>query len=235
MWSGPRNLSTALMRSFENREDTEVWDEPFYAYYLKKTKKKHPLSDEIINKYETDLNKIINSVIKYRDNIFFQKHMSQHMIKDIPINWIKTGINCFLIRNPKDVIVSYIKKNNLNESNDLGYPMQLMLLNFLIENNKKIIVIDADDLSKQPEKTLKNLCKKINISFSLKMLNWPKGSRKSDGLWGKVWYKNVESSTNFKKNIKNESKIPMKYLDIYNECLEIYKKLKVYNINNEKT
>ena len=234
MWSGPRNLSTALLRSFENRNDTIVLDEPFYAYYLKETKKNHPLTDEIINTYETNLDKIINLVIKNRDYIFFQKHMSQHMIKKIPLNWIKSGINCFLIRNPKDVLISYIKKNNLNESKDLGFPSQLKILNFLKKHNEKIIVIDAEDLSNKPEETLKKLCDKINISFSLKMLNWPKGARNSDGLWGKVWYENVKSSSSFQKIIKKESKIPSQYLNIYNECLEIYNKLKIYNIDNEK-
>ena len=101
MWSGPRNQSTALMRSFENREDTKVWDEPFYAYYLKETKKNHPLANEIINKYETNLDKIIDLVTAEKDFIYFQKHMSHHIIKKIPINWITKGNNCFLIRHPK--------------------------------------------------------------------------------------------------------------------------------------
>ena len=138
MWSGPRNLSTALMRSFENREDTKVWDEPFYAYYLKETKKNHPLANEIINKYETNLDKIIDLVTAEKDFIYFQKHMSHHIIKKIPINWITKGINCFLIRHPKEVLLSYIQKNDLIDSNDLGYPAQLRLFNYIKTSNKKI-------------------------------------------------------------------------------------------------
>ena len=233
MWSGPRNLSTALMRSFENREDTKVWDEPFYAYYLKETKKDHPLANEIINKYETNLEKIIDLVTAEKDFIYFQKHMSHHIIKKIPINWITKGINCFLIRHPKEVLLSYIQKNDLIDSNDLGYPAQLRLFNYVKTSNKKILVIDAKDLSEKPEIILKKICKKINIPFTEKMLNWPKGRRDSDGIWEKIWYKNVKSSTSFNKILNKEYEIPKKYNHIYNECLKIYDQLKIYNIINE--
>ena len=233
MWSGPRNLSTALMRSFENREDTKVWDEPFYAYYLKETKKNHPLANEIINKYETNLDKIIDLVTAEKDFIYFQKHMSHHIIKKIPINWITKGINCFLIRHPKEVLLSYIQKNDLIDSNDLGYPAQLRLFNYIKTSNKKILVIDAKDLSEKPEIILKKICKKINIPFTEKMLNWPKGRRDSDGIWEKIWYKNVKSSTYFNKILNKEYEIPKKYNHIYNESLKIYDQLKIYNIINE--
>jgi len=233
MWSGPRNLSTALMRSFENREDTKVWDEPFYAYYLKETKKNHPLANEIINKYETNLEKIIDLVTAEKDFIYFQKHMSHHIIKKIPINWITKGINCFLIRHPKEVLLSYIQKNDLIDSNDLGYPAQLRLFNYIKTSNKKILVIDAKDLSEKPEIILKKICKKINIPFTEKMLNWPKGRRDSDGIWEKIWYKNVKSSTTFNKILNKEYEIPKKYNHIYNESLRIYDQLKIYNIINE--
>ena len=233
MWSGPRNLSTALMRSFENREDTKVWDEPFYAYYLKETKKDHPLANEIINKYETNLEKIIDLVTEENDFIYFQKHMSHHIINKIPINWITKGINCFLIRHPKEVLLSYIQKNDLIDSNDLGYPAQLRLFNYIKTSNKKILVIDAKDLSEKPEIILKKICKKINIPFTEKMLNWPKGRRDSDGIWEKIWYKNVKSSTSFNKILNKEYEIPKKYNHIYNECLRIYDQLKIYNIINE--
>ena len=233
MWSGPRNLSTALMRSFENRDDTKVWDEPFYAYYLKETKKNHPLANEIINKYETNLEKIIDLVTEEKDFIYFQKHMSHHIIKKIPINWITKGINCFLIRHPKEVLLSYIQKNDLIDSNDLGYPAQLRLFNYIKTSNKKILVIDAKDLSEKTEIILKKICKKINIPFTEKMLNWPKGRRDSDGIWEKIWYKNVKSSTSFSKILNKQYEIPKKYNHIYNECLRIYDQLKIYNIINE--
>ena len=127
MWSGPRNISTALLRSFENRSDTHVLDEPFYAYYLYKTKKNHPLKNEIINKYPINENEIINLILRRPPNnkkIYYQKHMNHHILKNTSINWISNGINCFLIRDPLEVIHSYIQKNNLDSSLDIGFPNQ---------------------------------------------------------------------------------------------------------------
>ena len=235
MWSGPRNLSTALMRSFENRIDTKVWDEPLYAYYLNETKKKHPLCGEIINTYETNINKLIKLIISKnnKEEIYYQKHMTHHILENTPLDWIKNGINCFLIRDPKDVMLSYIKKNKINDANDIGFPMQIKLLNIVKEKKLKSIIINADDLSSNPKKILKILCNKLNISFNEKMLNWPIGKRNSDGIWGKIWYQNVYTSTNFKELKKNKLKIPTKYESIYEECLDIYNEINYYNILNE--
>ena len=205
----------------------------FLCILFKRNKKNHPLANEIINKYETNLDKIIDLVTAEKDFIYFQKHMSHHIINKIPINWITKGINCFLIRHPKEVLLSYIQKNDLIDSNDLGYPAQLRLFNYIKTSNKKILVIDAKDLSEKPEIILKKICKKINIPFTEKMLNWPKGRRDSDGIWEKIWYKNVKSSTSFNKILNKEYEIPKKYNHIYNECLRIYDQLKIYNIINE--
>ena len=117
VWSGPRNISTALMRSFENRKDTKVYDEPFYAYYLKKTNLNHPMKDEIIDHYHTNQDEVINLITK-EDNkykIFYQKHMTHHILDETRLDWINKGINCFLIRDPAKVIVSYLKKNTLKQ------------------------------------------------------------------------------------------------------------------------
>ena len=123
VWSGPRNISTALMRSFENRKDTKVYDEPFYAYYLKKTNLNHPMKDEIIDHYHTNEDEVINLITK-EDNkykIFYQKHMTHHILVETRLDWINKGINCFLIRDPAKVIVSYLKKNTLKSIQDVGF------------------------------------------------------------------------------------------------------------------
>ena len=236
MWSGPRNLSTALMRSFENRNDTKVWDEPLYAYYLDKTKKNHPLSQDIINQYEININKLITLMTKKNNDkkIFYQKHMTHHILDETPLNWIDSGMNCFLIREPRDVLLSYIKKNKLIDAKDLGFPMQIKLFNHIKASGKIPIVINADDLSSQPNEVLSNLCTKLKIPFTKKMLKWPKGERSSDGIWGKVWYQNVKLSSNFIKLKKNELDVPNMYEKIYLECTEIYNKLNKYNILNER-
>ena len=234
MWSGPRNLSTALLRSFENREDTIILDEPFYAYYLNETKINHPMSQEIIDQYETNVNKIIELVTKkhIKEKIFYQKHMTHHILEHTPIDWIQSGHNCFLIRDPKEVIHSYLKKNVLNESSDIGFPNQKKIFKLIKKITNKPIVINAHDLSNNPKKVLKILCKRLNISFSQKMLKWPIGKRDSDGIWEKIWYQNVQLSTKFEKFKKQKIDIPIKYRDIYEECVEIFEELNAYNILN---
>ena len=236
MWSGPRNLSTALMRSFENREDTKVWDEPLYAYYLNETKKDHPMFKEIIETYEININKLTKRIVSTNKDkkISYQKHMSHHILSQTPINWITKGTNVFLIRDPRDVILSYIQKNTLNNSDDIGFPMQKKLFNLIKDKGENPIVVNADDLSRSPRDVLIKLCSKLKIKFSEKMLTWNKGKRDSDGIWEKVWYKNVQSSTNFEKLKKNDQVIPKVHENIYKECLDVYNELNLYKIKNAR-
>ena len=236
MWSGPRNLSTALMRSFENREDTKVWDEPLYAYYLNETKKDHPMFKEIIETYEININKLTKRIVSTNKDkkISYQKHMSHHILSQTPINWITKGTNVFLIRDPKDVILSYIQKNTLNNSDDIGFPMQRKLFNLIKDRGENPIVVNSDDLSASPRDLLIKLCSKLKIKFSEKMLTWNKGKRDSDGIWEKVWYKNVQSSTNFEKLKKNDQVIPKVHENIYKECLDVYNELNLYKIKNAR-
>ena len=230
VWSGPRNISTALMRSFENRTDTKVYDEPFYAYYLKKTNLNHPMKDEIIDHYHTNEDEIINLITK-EDNkykIFYQKHMTHHILDETNLEWINKGLNCFLIRDPAKVIVSYIKKNTLRSIKDVGFEKLYQIFKLL--NSKKPIVINSDYLLENPEKYLKILCKKLNLNFDDKMLNWPKGFRDTDGIWSKVWYQDVISTTTFNPNSKKEYNVPKDFENIYKECLKIYEEINEYSI-----
>ena len=230
MWSGPRNISTALMRSFENRTDTKVYDEPFYSYYLKNTNLDHPMKEEIINTYPSDEKEIINLITKNDDNykIFYQKHMTHHILDETNLEWINKGLNCFLIRDPAKVIVSYIKKNTLRSIKDVGFEKLYQIFKLL--NSKKPIVINSDYLLENPEKYLKILCKKLNLNFDEKMLNWPKGFRDTDGIWSKVWYQDVISTTTFNKNSNKEYKVPKNFENIYKECQEIYEEINKYSI-----
>ena len=232
MWSGPRNLSTALMRSFENRNDTIVIDEPFYAYYLKKTQLDHPMKNEIINYYPTSQKEILKIITSKKQNkrIFYQKHMTHHIIKNTRLNWLNKGHNCFLIRHPAKVINSYIKKNSLMNIDDIGFKKQFEIFNKLKKNKINYIVINADTILQKPSKTLKKLCKLLEIRFTKKMLDWPKGRRSSDGIWSKVWYKNVELSNTFSKYKKEKNYVPKKYYDIYEESLKYYNEMNQYSI-----
>ena len=226
MWSGPRNISTALMRSFENRSDCFVSDEPFYSYFLYKTGLKHPLSNEIIKSGLIKYNEIVKYItgpIPSSKSIWYQKHMAHHILEGEDLDWIKRMKNCLLIRHPNDVILSYLKKNDINSIQQLGYLQQIEIYKMLTkEMGTSPIIIDAQDLLKKPKKMLRQICKNLKIKFDDKMLLWPSGTRETDGIWGKYWYKQVEASTGFKPYIKTNKIIPHKYKILYNECMKYY-------------
>ena len=233
MWSGPRNLSTALMRSFENRDDTEVLDEPFYSFYLKNTGLKHPMHNKIINAYPNDLKQILNKITKLPKNnkVFYQKHMTHHLIDENNLDWLKNGKNCFLIRHPAKVINSYIKKNEILEIRDIGFKKQFEI--FEIVKSKydfNPVVINSDNILKNPKEIIMKLCERLNIKFSNKMLNWPKGPRNSDGIWSVIWYEQVNKSSTFSKYSDSNTVVPSKYQKIYKESLKIYNNMNKYSL-----
>ena len=226
MWSGPRNISTALMRSFENRSDCFVSDEPFYSYFLHKTGLKHPLRNEIIKSNLVDYNEIIKYITgptPFSKQIWYQKHMAHHILPGVDMNWIKNMKNCLLIRHPSDVILSYSKKNEINNIQQLGYLQQIEIYKMLTkELGISPIIIDAQDLLRNPKNMLIEICKNLRIEFDDKMLSWQPGIRKTDGIWGKHWYKQVEASTGFKPYAKTDRIIPSKYQSLYDECMQYY-------------
>ena len=227
-WSGPRNISTALMRSWSSRKDTFVSDEPFYAYYLKELCLKHPMYKEIINHYPNIYNEIVkdlSSEIPNNKKVWYQKHMAHHLIDFNKINWIKSFENCFLIRHPKDVIKSYVKKNILNNVDELGYPQQYKIVKYLKNIGKKFVVIDSDILLNNPKKILSQWCNSVDLDFDISMLEWDKGNHPQDGIWWKHWYDNVINTTHFQKFSKDENELDAKYQSIYNEALDYYNKL----------
>jgi len=227
-WSGPRNISTALMRSWSSRNDSFVSDEPFYAYYLKEQQLKHPMYKEIIEYYPNTYDDVVTSLTSEIPNDkehWYQKHMAHHLINLNNISWIKNFENCILIRHPKDVINSYIKKNTLNHVDELGYPQQYKIMSYLDSIGKKFIVIDSNILLSNPEKILSQWCSSINLEFDISMLKWQKGNHPQDGIWWKHWYDNVITTTHFQKFSANQSKLDKKYQSIYDEALDYYNKL----------
>ena len=228
-WSGPRNISTALMRSWSSRKDTFVTDEPFYAYYLKETKLKHPFYKEIINKYSSNYNEIVKYLISRtpkNKTIWYQKHMAHHIFDFNNIEWVNNCENCILLRHPKEVISSYSKKNKLDSVEELGYPQQYEIVKYLKKMNKSYVIIDSNELLKNPEKVLSQWCMKINIKFDKSMLRWKEGNHASDGIWWKSWYDNVIKTTRFKQYEKKDINIENKYDSIYNESMKYYTYLK---------
>ncbi len=230
-WSGPRNISTALMRSWSSRKDTYVTDEPFYAYYLNETKINHPMREKIINHYFTGYDKIVNylvSEVPNKKNIWYQKHMAHHLIDLNKIDWIKKCENCILVRHPREVISSYTVKNKLNSIKELGYPQQFEIVKFLKKSNQKFKIIDSEDLLKNPKEVLFDWCQSINIKFDESMLKWKKGSHPNDGIWWQHWYDNVINTSEFQKFQKKDISIENKYDSIYNESMEYYNYLKSF-------
>ncbi len=206
MWSGPRNISTAMMRSWENREDTCVIDEPFYAYYLKRTGLKHPGYKEVIASQPQTWQEVAENLSKKpipRENggetIFYQKHMTHHMLPEIELDWTIHLKHCFLIRDPLEVVQSYIKKNELRGEEDIGVKRQMELYERVSQiSGQDIPVIDAGDFLQNPRGMLRRLCDCFGLKFTERMLSWPAGRRASDGVWAKYWYDAVEKSTGFK-------------------------------------
>ena len=227
MWSGPRNISTAMMRSWGNRSDTAVVDEPFYAYYLERTAKDHPNAAEVIAHGETDWKKIVASLarepIPNGKRVFFQKQMTHHLLPEIDREWIVDLANCFLIRDPREVILSYIKKNPDPALEDLGFTQQCEIFEFVrTRTNSVPPVVDARDVLENPEETLRALCEAIGVEFNKAMLSWPPGLRDTDGIWAKHWYDAVARSTSFEKYQPREGDVPDSLREIYQRCRECY-------------
>ncbi|HJR12270.1 MAG TPA: hypothetical protein VJ833_00025 [Rhodanobacteraceae bacterium] len=201
MWSGPRNISTAMMRAWENREDTTVIDEPFYAHYLVETGVNHPGRDEVIAAQENDDAKVASALtgpIPGGKSIWYQKHMTQHMLPDMPLDWLDRVTNCFLIREPERVAASFTVQRPDAAAWELGFEQQARLFDHVCDRlGRAPPVIDAADVLKDPRGTLGALCAKLGIPFSDRMLHWPPGPRTSDGVWAPHWYAAVERSTGF--------------------------------------
>lgn len=235
MWSGPRNISTAMMRSWGNRPDTVVVDEPFYAFYLKETGTKHPGAEEVIARGETDWRKVVELCrsaptgavgVSPDKKIFYQKQMTHHLLPQISRDWLRDVKNCFLIRDPARVIASYIKKNPEVELNDLGFVQQAEIFDFVRGQTDSVPpVIDADDVLRDPEGMLRLLCDKIGVEFSDAMLSWPPGPRETDGIWAKYWYAEVERSTGFQPYRERKVEIPQSLREIEHRCRQCYEQL----------
>ena len=219
-----------MMRAWGNRADTAVIDEPFYAYYLKRTGKKHPGAAEIIAGGETDWQKIVASLrtepILSGKRIFFQKQMTHHLLPAVGREWIVALTNCFLIRDPREVILSYIKKNPEPGLEDLGFAQQCEIFNFVRERTGKAVpVVDARDVLENPERILRTLCDAIGVPFDVAMLSWPPGLRDSDGIWAKYWYHEVARSMSFQPYQPREGNVPDRLREIYEQCRECYEQL----------
>lgn len=229
MWSGPRNISTAMMRAWENRSDTAVWDEPLYGHYLQHTGIDHPMREEIISATETNWQTIVDQLVgpvPGGKSIYFQKHMTLHLMDHIDRDWMDNVVNCFLIRDPAEVIASYAAKRDEVTAADVGFEAQLDVFRHVEKlGGKTPVVLDARDVLQQPEKMLQKLCAAVGVGFDDDMLNWPAGQRDSDGIWGVHWYGVVENSTGFAPYKSSKSVLGDDLSELAAQCRPYYDEL----------
>jgi len=229
MWSGPRNISTALMRSFENRPDTAVVDEPLYAHYLRVTGLQHPGRDDILRSQSDDWRVVTDQLtgpVPRGLRILYQKHMTHHLLPDVGRDWLAQVTNVFLIRDPAAVVASYAKVRGEPTLEDLGFPQQAEIFRRTADRlGASPPVLDAADVLAAPASLLSQLCTRLGLPFDDRMLHWPAGSRDSDGVWGPHWYGAVEASTGFAQPHAGLPSVPDRLTDLVERCQPFYDEL----------
>ncbi|MDE2273904.1 MAG: HAD family hydrolase [Gammaproteobacteria bacterium] len=233
MWSGPRNISTAMMRAWENRGDTAVSDEPLYAHYLLKTGVPHPGRDEVLAAQSSDWREVVSVLtgpVPDGQAIWYQKHMTQHMLSDVPLEWLGGLHNCFLIRAPEAVVASFTHNRPDAALWEFGFEQQARIFDYVAARFGTPPVLDADDVLRDPEGMLRALCARLGVEFSTRMLHWPAGLRASDGVWAKHWYAAVERSTGFEPYRPRQPKLTAFQARLAEQCRPFYARLHQHRI-----
>lgn len=237
MWSGPRNISTALLRSWGNRPDTYVCDEPLYAHYLQATGIEHPGAKEVMAHHPTDWRRVrdwlVGPVPEGRP-VFYQKHMAHHLLAHIERDWLDRLQHCFLIRDPGEMLTSLIKHLPEPTLEDTGLPQQHELFQRMREKTGVAPpVIDARDVLENPEGMLRSLCRHVGVEFLPSMLSWPAGGRETDGIWAKHWYEAVNRSTGFHPYRPKDEQVPAAMSELHRQCREHYEALSRHKLRPE--
>lgn len=227
LWSGPRNVSTALMYSFAQRSDCQVFDEPLYAHYLSHTDahEYHPGSEQILATMENDGEKVVEMMMgSHEKPVVFFKHMTHHLF-DLKLDFLKDCVNVILTRDPREMLVSFDKVIPNPSMQDVGYEAHLMLMDHLERIGQKAIVLDSKEILMNPRRTLSAFCVEVGIPFEESMLTWKAGARPEDGCWAKHWYTNVHKSSGFKPYVEKEIDFPERLKALLEDCRRIYDKL----------
>ncbi|WP_122074468.1 HAD family hydrolase [Pseudophaeobacter sp. EL27] len=233
MWSGPRNLSTAMMYAFGNRGDCAVVDEPFYAAYLALTDLQHPMREEILESQSQNADEVAASLVgpvPAAKPYFYQKHMTQHMIDAVPRDWMREVTNLFLIRHPARVIASYAAKRENPTLDDIGFRQQAELFDLCRSWGQRPVVVDSHDIRENPEAKLEQLCEAIDLPSSPKMLSWPRGGHPEDGVWAPVWYGAVWNSTGFAGPEGALPEVPDALRSVLEAAMPYYEEMKALKI-----
>ena len=226
-WSGPRNVSTALMRSFSQRADTRVVDEPLYGHYLAATGAPHPGREELLQVLETDPSTIIDEVIlgPSEQPVLFLKQMVHHLTPDLDLGFLDRCTNVLLIRDPAEVIASLVNQLPEPTMRDVGMERQVELFRDLRKRGQEPPVVDAGQLLLDPERVLRQLCERVGLAWDAAMLSWPPGPRPEDGVWARYWYDNVQRSTGFAKHSPKTVEVPDHCRLLLSECRVHYEEL----------
>lgn len=234
MWSGPRNISTAMMRAWENRGDCAVADEPLYAAYLAATGADHPGREEVIAAGETDWRRVtaaLTGPIPGGKPLWYQKHMTHHLLPEMARGWIAELVNVFLIRDPAEVVASYRKVRADVSPEAIGLPQELALFEAEADRlGEAPPVIDADAFLRAPEAQLRALCARLGIAFTARMLRWPPGPRASDGVWAPYWYVAVQASTGFEPWRPRTPELDAEGKRVVERCRPLYERLHAHRI-----
>lgn len=236
MWSGPRNLSTAMMRAFENRTDCEVVDEPLYAHYLAATGAEHPGREAVVAAGDTDWQRVVKQLVGAAPNgqpLWYQKHMCHHLLPGMDTGWIGQLENVLLIRDPAEVVASYLRTRDTCSAEEIGVPQQLALFEQLKTGpTGPPPVIDAGCFLADPRGQLQALCALLGIAFSERMLSWPAGPRDSDGIWAPHWYQQVWASTGFAAPRREPLELDAAGRRIVDACRPAYETLYAHRLRH---
>lgn len=221
MWSGPRNLSTAMMYAFGNRPDCEAWDEPYYAAYLAQTGVDHPMRQVILASQAPHFDAVVERLLATPSKpVQYLKLMTHHMIPSFPLDWAEGFTNIHLLRHPARVIASYAAKRETITLDDIGFPQATRIRAALPGP-----IIDSADIRANPETMLQTLCAAINLPFDPAMLNWPAGPKSFDGAWAPHWYDAVHRSTGFASAEPALPQVAPQHQALLDAALPIYETL----------
>ena len=223
MWSGPRNISTAMMRSFGSRADTVVVDEPLYAHYLAVTGIDHPGREAILASQPTRWQEVaaaLTGPLPGAPAVQYQKHMTHHLLPGVGRDWLAGLTHAFLIRDPAHVVASYARVRGEPTLEDLGFPQQVEIFRAFGGP-----VVDAADVLRDPEGTLRRLCAGLGVAFDPAMLSWAPGPRDTDGVWAPFWYAAVRASTGFAPYDPAPADVPERLRGLVDAAMPYYEEL----------
>jgi hypothetical protein len=235
MWSGPRNVSTAFMRSWGNRDDTLVVDEPFYAHYLDYTGLEHPGREEVVAVHERDWRRVVTALqapVPEGIAILYQKQMSHHLLPHMGREWLGSMTHAFLIRDPRPMLASLGEKLGEFDLLATGLPQQVEIFEYVVRATGRVPpVVDAADLLAAPEPMLRALCAALGVEFSPRMLSWPPGPRATDGVWARYWYDRVEQSSGFEAPVAEDlPSLAGRLGELESRCRPLYDMLREHRL-----